>query len=71
MEEPNKDEFFQSFFLIEFIESRLEVFKVKRRVLYFFLQKLRVMFESAPSCLDESSRIIEILLKKSFEINLG
>ena len=40
-------------------------------VLYLFLLKLRVTFDSVPGCVDESSQVIEIFLKKSLKINLG
>ena len=53
-EEPNEFGFFQSSLLIEFLENRLEVFMMRGPVLHFFLLKLRVMFDSAPSRIDES-----------------
>ena len=70
-EELNKVGFFQSSLLIEFLENGLEVFKVRGPVLHLFLLKLGVMFDSTPSCVDESSEVTEILLKKSREIDPG
>ena len=70
-EEPNKIGFFQSSLLIEFLENRLEVFKVRDPVLHLFLQKLRVTFDSALGRVDKSSGVTKILLKKSFEIDPG
>ena len=49
----------------------MEVFKVRGLVLHLFLLKLRVMFDSAPGHINKSSRVTEILSKKSFEINPG
>ena len=69
VEEPNKVGFFRNFLLIEFLENELEVFKVRDPVLHLFLLKLRVTFDSAPGRVDESSGVIEILLKKSLEID--
>ena len=70
-EEPNKVEFFRSSLLIEFLENGLEVFKVRGPVLHLFLLKLRVTFGSAPSHVNESSGVTEILLRKSLEIDPG
>ena len=70
MEKPNKVEFFQSSFLIEFLKNGLEMFKVRGPVLHLFLLKLRVTFDSAPGHIDESSGVTEILSKKSLEIDL-
>ena len=70
-EELNKVGFFRSSLLIEFLENGLEVFKVRGPILHFFLLKLRVTFDSAPGCVDESSGVTEILLKKSLEIDPG
>ena len=69
-EEPNKVGFFRSSLLIEFLENRLEVFKVRDSVLHLFLLKLRVMFDSAPGRVDKSFGVTEILSKKSLEIDL-
>ena len=68
-EEPNKVGFFRSSLLIEFLENRLEVFKVRGPVLHLCLLKLRVTFDSAPGHIDESSGVTEILLKKNLEID--
>ena len=71
MEEPNKVGFFRSSLLIEFLENELEMFKVRSPVLHLFLLKLRDMFDFALCCINKSSRVTEILLKKSLEIDLG
>ena len=68
--EPDKVRFFQSSLFIKFLENRLEVFEVRSSVLQFFLLKLRVTFEFALGCINESLRITNILSKKSFEIGL-
>ena len=68
-EEPNKVGFFQRSFFIEFLENRLEMFKVRSLVLLFFLLKLRVIFDSALGCVNKSSGVTEILLKTSLEID--
>ena len=69
--ELNKVRFFRSSLLIEFLENRLEVFKVRSPVLHLFLLKLRVTFDSVPGRVDKSSGVTEILLKKSLEIDPG
>ena len=68
-EEPNKVGFFRSSLLIEFLENELEVFKVRSPVLYLFLLKLRVTFDSTKGCVDESSGVTKILSKKNLEID--
>ena len=68
--ELNKVGFFQSFFLIEFLENRLEVFKMRGSVLHLLLLKPRATFDSAPGCVDKSLGVNEILSKKSLEIDL-
>ena len=68
-EEPNKVGFFWSSLLIEFLENRLEMFKMRGPVLHLFLLKLRVMFDSAPGHVDKSSGVTEILSTKSLEID--
>ena len=70
-EEPNKVGFFWSSLLIEFLENRLEVFKVRGQVMHFFLLKLRVTFDSAPGRVNKSSGVTKILSKKSLEIDPG
>ena len=65
MEEPNRVKFFRSSLLIKFLEDRLELFKVRSQVLYLFLLKQRVMFDSTPGRVDESLGVTEILFKKS------
>ena len=70
-EELNKVGFFWSSLLIEFLENGLEVVKVRGSVLYFFLLKLRVMFESVSGRVDEDLGDNEILSKKSLEIDPG
>ena len=69
--EPNKVRFFRSSLVIEFLENRLEIFKVRSPVLHLFLLKLRVTFDSALGRVDKSSGVTEILLKKSLEIDPG
>ena len=70
-EEPNKVGFFWSSLLIQFLENRLEVFKVRDPVLHLFLLKLRVTFDFALGCVDESLGVTKIFSKKSLEINPG
>ena len=70
-EEPNKVGFFRSSLLIEFLENRLEMFKVRGLVLHLFMLKLRVTFDSARGRVDESLGVTKILLKKSLEIDPG
>ena len=43
---------------------------MKSPVLHFFELKLRVLFNSTPSSINKSSRITEILLKKSLKLGL-
>ena len=70
-EEPNKVGFFQRSLLIEFLENGLKVFKVRGLVLYLFLLKLRVTFDSSLGRVDESLGVTKILSKKSLEIDPG
>ena len=70
-DESNKVGFFRSSLFINFSENRLEVFKVRDAVLYLFLLKLRITFDSAPGRINESSRVTKILLKKRLEIDPG
>ena len=70
-EEPNKVGFFRSSLFIEFLENELEVFKIRSSVLHFFLLKLRVTFDFAPSYVNESLGVTKMLLKKSLKINSG
>ena len=70
MEEANKVRFFQSFFLIEFLENGLNVFKMRDPVLHLFLLKLRVTFDFALGPVDKNSGVTEIFSKKSLNIDL-
>ena len=71
MKELNKVGFFRSSLLIKFLESRLEVFKVRGLVFHLFLLKLRVTLDSALERIHKSSGVTKILSKKSFKINSG
>ena len=46
------------------------MFKVIGPVLYFFLLKLRVLFNFVLGYVDKYSRVAKIFLKKNFEISL-
>ena len=56
---------------MEFLENKLEMFKVRGPVLHLFLLKLRVTFDSAPGYIDESLEVTKIFLKKNLKIDPG
>ena len=66
----NKVKFFLSFFLIEFLNNRLELFKVKSPVIYIFLLIIKVLFNSTLSHIKKSFGIAKIFLKKSLKLSL-
>ena len=47
------------------------MFKVRGLVLYFFLLKLKVLFNSALDYINKYFRVTKILLKTSFKFDLG
>ena len=49
---------------MKFLENRLEEFKIRSLVLYLFLLKLGINFNSTLSCAEKSSRITKILFEK-------
>lgn len=55
-------------FFFKFLETRLEIFKLKSLIIHIFVIELRVIFDSTLDHINKSSRIIMILLKKSFKI---
>lgn len=46
------------------------VFKIKEQVLYFFLLKLSIVFDSTLNCVNKYSKVVKMLLKKSFKLSL-
>lgn len=70
MQELNKIKFFSSFFVIKFLENRLEVIKIWGSVLYFFLLILKILFNFNSSYVNKSPRLIKIFLKKRLELIL-
>ena len=70
MKKLNKIKFFGIFFLIEFLEYRLKLFKIKNLILHLFLLKLRVTFSFTLSFITKNSRVTKIVLEKTFKLSL-
>lgn len=64
LEEFDNIRLFWGVFFIKYLENGLEIFKVKGSVLYFFLLKLRGLFDFTLSCTNKCSRVTKIFLKK-------
>lgn len=47
------------------------MFNVRDLVLYFFILKLRVLFDSPQGCINKSLEVTKTTLEKCLKLNLG
>lgn len=57
-----------SLFFIEFLEDKLEVFKVRGLALYLFKDKLKIPFKFFLGHINKSFKVTKIFLKQSFKL---